>query len=237
MQISTNTHTLLSSREPKKLLLRYVQIIGLSLFIGMVYHNTNQSQSGIFGRIGYLFFSLCIIALITITSTVYEFVSNKQLILYEYTILNYSCSAYYISKWLYELFIQFTLVLLFLCISYYMIQLQDTVQSFVYQLIALTVLSWTCHSTALVLGAVINDTFVASVAAPLTIVPFMYVYDWGIHNWFHSSPIYIIYIVWLVQVVLWFFYQYYYHSSIYQLVSISVPPSVHIQSNHVQSVS
>ena len=66
-------------REPINTLVRGIINLLLSLFIGLLFINTSNNQSSIYSRVGFIFFIICMQALVTIVNSV---LTCKYYILY-----------------------------------------------------------------------------------------------------------------------------------------------------------
>ncbi|GJD08270.1 Protein white [Galdieria sulphuraria] len=149
--------------------IRTVQTLIFSILVGLIWLNKgrNISSSNYEGIEGVLFYILIIQSFMAIFGIIFAFPLERSIVLRERASGMYRVSAYYLSKILVELPRTILFCLLFCVVSYWMIGLRDSVDSFFLFVVVMLLNSLTVEGIALTVSAAAPTPKVAAVTVPL----------------------------------------------------------------------
>lgn len=175
----TYTHVI---RQPMNTILRVLVNVFLSIFVGILFYQTGNSQASIFARVGFLFFMSSIQAFITVVSAVLTFTEERALFLREKQKNLYTTSAYFVGRTLIDIGLQTILAFVFGMFAYPMVGLQGSGKKFFQFIFCLVLIGQATHSYALIVGALVPFRTVALMLSPMVMVPFMMVTGFFANN-------------------------------------------------------
>jgi ABC-type multidrug transport system ATPase subunit len=171
LRILTHRTWLNYVREPVNTIVRVLENVFLSIFVGLLYVNADTNQQGFISRVGFCFFLLSIQSFISVVSSVLTFSEERAVFYRERLQGAYSVSAYFVSKTIIEVPMQFLLALLFTLPGYWMVGLQsDAVLTMKFCFI-MFLLGLAGASLGLVIGAAIRHPIVALLMSTIAVVP------------------------------------------------------------------
>lgn len=164
-----------SVRQPMNTVVRLVENVGLSAFVGLLYLGAGHTQRSLAARVGTIYFLLCVQALLTNVHPVIIFSEERVLFLREKQRKMYRTSAYFLAKVLIDLPFQLVFPVLFGLIPYFMIGFQPVAFKAVRFSIALLALAQASEALGLILGVLVASPRLSLMLSPLLQIPFMLV--------------------------------------------------------------
>jgi ABC-type multidrug transport system ATPase subunit/ABC-type multidrug transport system permease subunit len=146
---------------------RLLQTIGLSLIVGVIYYQTQNTQKGIQDKTGILFYLIMNQTMQSMMQPLMIFMQEKKVFNRERASRTFRVSAYYLAKTTAELPIQIIFPSIAVLISYWMAALNpDPGRFFTFWLI-IVLTSWLGQAIGLTISAIVPNMDVAMAVTPL----------------------------------------------------------------------
>ncbi|XP_037760970.1 broad substrate specificity ATP-binding cassette transporter ABCG2 [Chelonia mydas] len=149
-------------RNPQASVAQIAVTMILALIVGAIFFGVKLDQSGIQNRVGSLFFvttNQCFSSV----SAIELFIKDKKLFIHQYTSGYYRVSAYFFALLIGDLLPMRTVpVILFSCISYWMIGYQALAGRFFFFILTLALVSYTATAMSLAISAGMNVVAIAN---------------------------------------------------------------------------
>ncbi|CAM4591171.1 broad substrate specificity ATP-binding cassette transporter ABCG2 [Caretta caretta] len=157
-------------RNPQASVAQIAVTIILALIVGAIFFRVKLDQSGIQNRVGSLFF-ITTNQCFSSVSAIELFIKDKKLFVHQYTSGYYRVSAYFFALLIGDLLPMRTVpVILFSCISYWMIGYQAVAGRFFFFILTLVLVSYTATAMSLAISAGMNVVAIANLLITLCFV-------------------------------------------------------------------
>ncbi|KFP36317.1 ATP-binding cassette sub-family G member 2, partial [Chlamydotis macqueenii] len=156
-------------RSPQASVAQVVTVI-LALVVGAIFFGVKLDRSGIQNRVGSLFF-ITTNQCFSSVSSVELFIRDKKLFVHQYTSGYYRVSAYFLALMIGDLLPMRTApVIIFSCISYWMIGYQAIAGRFFFFMLTLVLVSYTATAMSLAISAGMDVVAVANLLITICFV-------------------------------------------------------------------
>ncbi|NWS51799.1 ABCG2 protein, partial [Chunga burmeisteri] len=157
-------------RNPQASIAQIAVTITLALVVGAIFFGVKLDRSGIQNRVGSLFFvttNQCFSSV----SAIELFIRDKKLFIHQYTSGYYRVSAYFLALMIGDLLPMRTApVIIFSCISYWMIGYQAVASRFFFFMLTLLLVSYTATAMSLAISAGMDVVAVANLLITICFV-------------------------------------------------------------------
>ncbi|GJP53838.1 hypothetical protein CLOM_g12966 [Closterium sp. NIES-68] len=154
--------------------LRFYQVIALGLICGMLWFGSERNTAmEIQDQVGLLFFISIFWGFFPLFAAIFTFPQERAILAKERASDMYRLSAYYLSRTLSDLPMEWLLPTIFLLIAYFMASLKLTAAAFFGLLFSTYLIVTTAQGCGLFLGAAVMDVKVATTLASVLLLTFM----------------------------------------------------------------
>ncbi|KAF6001160.1 hypothetical protein F1559_000069 [Cyanidiococcus yangmingshanensis] len=157
-------------RDRANVLARFLQILVYALVLGLIWMNTGRNSSDERAVVGILFYLIVNQSFGAAFSIVFTYPMERSIVLRERTSRTYQVSAYFLAKSLTELPLLIVLVLLYSCITYWMVGLEPQASTFFTFVVILTLTAHAAESITLLASTSAKSPKTAASFAAIMIV-------------------------------------------------------------------
>lgn len=155
-------------------LLRFVQCIAISLICGCLWYNSkHNTQPKLQDQVGLMFFISIFWGFFPLFTAIFTFPQERAMLSKERASDMYQLSAYFLSRSLSDLPMEFVLPVIFLCIVYFMAGLRENGGTFFLTLLLIFLDVGVAQGLGLFIGAAVMDVKKATTMASVVLLTFM----------------------------------------------------------------